>query len=142
MRVLAGAANAETLDVALTDGTSVADSLSFAAVSGYVDVPAGPASLLLTVPGSEPTEVPVDLAAGSVYSLLVLDEADGLSVQPVLDAAGSGVVPQGGVETGAGGTAGAGSTGLVALGAGAAAAAGALALRAYRHRPRRAAHLR
>lgn len=140
VRVLAGAGNAESLDVALADGTAVADGLAFATTSDYVDVPAGTATLQLAAGGGEAAEVPVDLAAGSVYSLVVLDEADGLTVQPVLDAASTGVVPQGGVETGAGGTADAGSVGLVALGAGAVGvAAGALVLRSLRSRPRHAA---
>jgi Domain of unknown function (DUF4397) len=146
VRVLAGAGNAETLDVTLADGTAVAEGLGFAATSDYVDVPAGSATLQLATEGGEPAEVPVDLAAGSVYSLVVLDESEGLTVQPVLDAASPGVVPQGGVETGAGGTAGAGpvgSVGLVALGTGAAGvAAGALVLRSVRNRPRHAASRR
>jgi hypothetical protein len=41
-----------------------------------------------------------------VYSVLVLDTpGGGLTVQTALDAAGPGVVPTGGVEAGAGGTA-------------------------------------
>lgn len=140
VRVLAGAANAETLDVALADGTTVAEGLGFASTSEYVDVPAGSATLQLAAAGGEPVEAPVDLAAGSVYSLVVLDDAQGLTVQPVLDAASPGIVPQGAVETGAGGTAGPGSSGLVAMGAVAAAAvAGTFVLRTTRSRPRHAA---
>ncbi len=143
VRVLAGAGGAETLDVTLADGTAVADGLEFAATSDYVDVPAGSATLQLAAAGGAPTEAPVDLAPGAVYSLVVLDDEQGLTVQPVLDAASPGVVPQGGVETGAGGTADAGSVGLVALGACAAAVAGgALALRTVRSRPRHAASRR
>jgi hypothetical protein len=143
VRVLAGAGGAETLDVALADGTPVAEGLAFAATSDYVDVPAGSVGLQLAAAGAEPTEAPVDLVAGSVYSLVVLDEAEGLVVQPVLDAASPGVVPQGGVATGAGGAADTGSVGLVALGAGAATvAAGALVLHARRNRPGQGAHLR
>jgi hypothetical protein len=68
-------------------------------------VTAGARGLRVTV-GGEPTELPLDLAPGSVYSLFVLDRPDGgLTVRTVLDAAGAGVVPTGGVETGAGGTA-------------------------------------
>ena len=142
VRVLAGAANAESLDVALADGSPVAEGLAFATTSDYVDVPAGKATLQVAETGGEPSEVAVDMAAGSVYSLLVLDEADGLTVQPVLDAAGAGAVPQGGVEAGAGGTAGNGPAGLALLGAAAVvAAAGALVLRSVgagsRHSARR-----
>ena len=143
VRVLAGAGGAETLDVTLADGTPVAEGLAFASTSEYVDVPAGSVSLQLAAAGAEPTEAPVDLVAGSVYSLVVLDETEGLVVQPVLDAASASVVPRGGVATGAGGAAGAGSVGLVALGATAATvAAGALVLRARRARPGHGAHQR
>jgi Domain of unknown function (DUF4397) len=134
VRVLAGAANADTLDVALEDGTEVAAQLEFAATSDYVDVPAGPTGLQVAT-GGEPTDLPVDLEAGAVYSLVVLDDADGLTIEPVLDAASPGVVPQGGVETGAGGSADGGTLRLVALGAGAAVVgAGALVVRGGRGR--------
>ena len=62
--------------------------------------------------GEPPTELPLDVAPGAVYSLVVLDsDGSGLTVQPVLDAASPGIVPTGGVETGAGGTAGDGLPG-------------------------------
>lgn len=133
VRVLAGAANAESLDVGFADGSVVADGLDFATTSDYVDVPAGSTTLQVAPAGGEPTELPVDLAAGSVYSLVVLDDNGSLTVQPVLDAASTGAVPQGGVETGAGGTAGTGpSAGLAALAVGSAAAALALGARTRR----------
>lgn len=143
MRVLAAASNAETLDVALADGTSVATGLAFASTSGYVDVPAGSTTLQVSTGAEPPTGLPVVLDAGAVYSVLVLDEPDGgLTVRPVLDAASAGVVPVGGVETGAGGTAGGGvPAGVVALALGAGAAALAIAARSRpgdaRHAPRR-----
>jgi hypothetical protein len=55
-----------------------------------------------------------------VYSVIVLNApGGGLAVQAALDAASPGVVPVGGVDTGAGGTAAAvaGTPGLVALAA-------------------------
>ncbi len=106
IRVIAGAANAQTLDVGVVGGAAVASGLAFAATSEYVDVPAGPTVLSVAAGDEAPTELPVDLAAGSVYSLVVLDAGDGLTVEPVRDAAGTGRAPAGGVETGAGGTAG------------------------------------
>ena len=143
VRVLAGAANAETLDVSLEDGTEVASQLEFAATSEYVDVPAGSTGLRVAAEGGDPTDLPVDLEVGAVYSLVVLDDAEGLTVEPVLDAASPGVVPQGGVETGAGGSVGAGSLGLAALGAGAAVVgAGALVVRGGRGRHRPGVHHR
>ena len=139
MRVLAAASNAETLDVALADGTSVTTGLAFASTSDYVDVPAGSTTLQVSAGGEPPTDLPVDLDAGAVYSVLVLDEPDGgLTVEPVLDAASAGVVPVGGVETGAGGTAGGGAPfGVLALALGAGGAALAVGIRS-RRRPRQA----
>ena len=142
VRVLAGAANAETVDVALADGTTVAEDLGFASTSDYVDVPAGSATLRLAAAGENPTEVPLDLAPGSVYSLLVLDEAEGLVVRAVLDAAGAGVVPRGGVEAGAGGTAGDPPVGPILLGAAAVLVAAGTLVPRTRGRPRHPAHRR
>ncbi len=106
LRVVAAAASAPTLDVAVPGGPPVAASLAFAGTSGYVDVPAGATVLTVTPGGGAPTELPVELAAGSVHSVLVLDRpGGGLTVRAVLDAAGPGVVPSGGVEAGLGGTA-------------------------------------
>lgn len=104
VRVVSAAATAPVLD-ASTDGTGLATDLGFAEAGDYTSVPGGAGRLQVTVHG-EQTEVPLELAPGSVYSLFVLDRPEGgLTVRTVLDAAGSGVVPTGGVETGAGGTA-------------------------------------
>ena len=112
IRVLAGASNAQTVDVTTADGTAVAKALPFATTGDYVDVPAGTTTLRVSTGGESPTELPLDVAPGAVYSLVVLDsDGSGLTVQPVLDAASPGIVPTGGVETGAGGTAGDGSPG-------------------------------
>ena len=108
LRVLAAAPSAKTLDVALVGGAAVASRLPFADTGDYVDVPAGSTTLRMSGDDGGPTDLTVDLTAGAVYSLLVLSEAEGgLTVRSVLDAAGPGVTPVGGVETGAGGTAGA-----------------------------------
>jgi hypothetical protein len=104
VRVVAAAATAPTLDAAAS-GTELATGLAFAEAGDHTTVPAGAGGLRVTV-GGGPTELPLDLAPGSVYSLFVLDRPEGgLTVRTVLDAAGAGVVPTGGVETGAGGTA-------------------------------------
>jgi Domain of unknown function (DUF4397) len=105
VRLIAAAATAGPV-AASVGGTTVSPALDFAAVSGYVDVPGGSTSLQLTPAGGGPTDLPVELAAGSVYSLLVLDRSGGgLTVTTALDAASPAVVPVGGVEAGAGGTA-------------------------------------
>jgi hypothetical protein len=47
----------------------------------------------------------VKLTAGSVHTLVVLDSPSGLKVTELMDAAGSEMMPSGGVDTGLGGTA-------------------------------------
>ena len=138
MRVVAAAAAASTLDVSRVGGPDLASGLEFATATAYVDVPAEPGGLQVTPEGGEATELPLEVAAGSVYSVLVLDQpGGGLVVQTVLDAAGPGVVPVGGVETGAGGTAPTspgtlGIAGVAALGIAVLATTALIATRWYR----------
>jgi uncharacterized protein DUF4397 len=123
IRLIAAASSADPLDVSVA-GTTVAAGLLPAHSSAYVDVPAGQTSLRLVSGNGAPTDLPIDVAPGSVYTVLVLDDGSGgLTVRIALDAAGPGVVPAGGVETGAGGTAGTGGTGTALLPAAVAAAA-------------------
>jgi hypothetical protein len=117
VRVIAAAAGATTVDVGMPGGPPLASGLTFTHAGGYVDVPGGPTTLQITPAGGSPMQVPVTVDAGSVYSLLVLDRpGGGLAVKPVLDAASMPVVPAGGVEAGAGGTAAGAPVGPVALG--------------------------
>jgi len=69
IRVLHGASNAQTLDVATANGTKIASGLAFATTSDYVDVPAGATTLQVSTGGEPPTDLPVDVAPGAVYSL-------------------------------------------------------------------------
>ena len=111
VRVLAAASGAPTVDVAVDGGPTLAAGLPFAAASSSTAVPAGPAGVRLTSEGRV-TTVPVDLAAGTVVSLLVLDSPEGgLTARAVLDAsappatavtAGPAAVPVGGVAAGGG----------------------------------------
>jgi hypothetical protein len=103
-RVINAAGTAATLDLSLQDKGQLASGLGFAENTDYVDVPGGPARLSVSG-GPAPADLPVDLSAGSVYTVLVLDrDGGGIAVQTALDAASPGVVPAGGVEAGAGGT--------------------------------------
>ena len=79
-------------------GTLLADALPFPGAGRYGVVPAGRADLRMD--GASPLSV--DLAAGSVVTLLVLDAGGGVEIRPVVDAAGAAVVPAGGVDAGAG----------------------------------------
>ncbi|MGY1769736.1 DUF4397 domain-containing protein [Blastococcus sp. SYSU D00813] len=117
MRVVAAAASAPELGVTLPGGRTVAGALAFSDTSGYVEVPAGGTALEVTPGGGQPVTLPVDVAGGAVYSVLVLDApGGGLTVRPVLDAAGAATVPAGGVEAGAGGAAAGSSLPVVLTG--------------------------
>jgi Domain of unknown function (DUF4397)/Sortase domain len=100
VRVVDAAARAGSLDVELDGGPVLADGLTFPGAAPPVVVPAGPGRVMV----AEEPGLPVDLAAGSVSTLLVLDRPDGgLTVRLVQDAAGPAVRPAGGVEAGTGG---------------------------------------
>jgi hypothetical protein len=105
-RVVNAAVQGSPLDLTLSGGSSLASDLAFADHTDYVDVPGGAGTLTVAGAAGTPTDLPVELAAGSVYTVLVLDRSGGgLTVTSALDAASPGVVPVGGVEAGAGGTA-------------------------------------
>jgi hypothetical protein len=93
--------------VKLADGGSVADSVAFGTSTDYDTVASGSTSLKVQPGATTPIDLPVDLSAGSVFSVLVLHRGGQLTAEAKLDASGPGVAPSGGVETGAGGMAGA-----------------------------------
>ena len=82
----------------------LARQLGFGAATSYTAVPAGPQVVRFTALG-EHTAMPVTLAAGSVHTIVVLDDSSGLRVDAVTDAAGSQIMPKSAVSAGFGGTA-------------------------------------
>ena len=133
VRVLAAAAGAPTVDLTLPGGGAPARALPFGETGPWTAVPAGPSTARLGNGSGAPAELPLDLRAGSVDSLLVLDDADGgLTLRVVVDAAGPAAVPARPVAAGGGGTAGTTSR----LPAAALAGAGALLLAGLRGRRR------
>ena len=125
VRVLQGSARAKTVAVSAVDGPAVTSGIAFAKTTPYAAVPAG--KWTLQVGSKEQAELKataaVNLSAGDVYSVVVLDAADGgLTLATHTDAVSAAVTPTGSVETGAGGTAEWGG-GWVPLGAGGLAAA-------------------
>ncbi len=110
VRVVNAARTASPANVKVSDGTVVAAAAGYAVPTSYARVPAGDWQLTASSVGSTAPRVAgttdIELASGGVYTLLVLENtAGGLRVAPILDAAGSGVVPQGGAATGFGGAA-------------------------------------
>lgn len=121
VRVLQGSARAKTVAVNAAGGPSVTSGIGFAKTTSYAAVPAGKWTLQVT--SKELTDLKataaVTLSAGDVYSLVVLDAADGgLTLATHTDAVSAAVTPSGSVETGGGGTAGDGPAGWLPLGAG------------------------
>jgi Domain of unknown function (DUF4397) len=84
---------------------TLAKGLQFAHVTKYVT--AAPGTWRVHVEGMGAMGArDITLAAGSIYTLVVLDSpGNGLEIDPLEDAAGSTVMPQGGAATGLGGTA-------------------------------------
>jgi len=117
-------------------GHMLQSSLKFGAVSSYQTVSPGTATLTVSGGGGQAT-ASVPLTAGTVHTLVVLDGPNGLQIDDLLDAAGSGTNPAGGPATGFGGMAPRGPSSplpwLTAIGAGLLlAAAGGLRLRSRR----------
>jgi Domain of unknown function (DUF4397) len=85
-------------------GTRLATGLRFASVTSYVTV--RPGTWTVRAAGSSETATAtISLAAGSIHTLVVLDEPGTLAIDDLLEAAGSPVAPIGAVQTGLGGTA-------------------------------------
>jgi Domain of unknown function (DUF4397) len=90
--------------VTVTAGSShLATNLKFASVTSYRTVSPG-SWTVKAVGGSESTSSTISLVAGTTHTLVILDDPGKLSIDDLLDAAGS-VAATGGVQTGLGGTA-------------------------------------
>jgi Domain of unknown function (DUF4397) len=73
-------------------------------VSSYAAIP--PGNWTMTATGSSAkTSLPVPLVPGTVHTEVVIDQSSGIEIVNLLDAAGPGQPPAGGVDTGLGGTA-------------------------------------
>jgi hypothetical protein len=106
VRVIQASVTAPVLNVAGKNGKTIADGVQFATTTSYREVNPGKWSVEVEPTGGGKTVVlPCTLGAGSVYSLLVLDDQKGgLTTQLHVDAERQGTVPLGGVATGAGGS--------------------------------------
>jgi Domain of unknown function (DUF4397) len=82
----------------------LARQLIFGAATSYTAVSPGAQTVRFTVPGQHIAML-VTLAAGTVHTIVVLDDSSGLKVDAVSDAAGSQIMPKGAVSAGFGGTA-------------------------------------
>jgi hypothetical protein len=121
-------------------GKVLASRLAFGSFTGYRTVSPGTWNVRATGQ-TEHASARVRLAAGTIHTIVILDDPGHLAIISLEDAAGSRVAPQGGAQTGFGGTAarpgGALLPWLLATGAGLVlAACGVIWLR---RRPRRTA---
>ena len=127
VRVMQASAKAKNVAVQAQNGPTIASSVDYAKTTPYATVQSGTWTLKVgsTTEPSLSVTSPVRLSPGDVYSVLVLDNGSGgLKVETRTDAvaaaSGSGTTPTGGVETGAGGTAGLPDSAWVAVALGAA----------------------
>jgi hypothetical protein len=91
--------------VTVTAGsTRLASHLKFASVTSFVTVSPGTWSLH-AAGNSESATASINLVAGSIHTIVVLDEGRKLGIDDLLDAQGSKVNPAGAPQTGFGGTA-------------------------------------
>jgi hypothetical protein len=122
VRVIQASIAAPVLDVATAGGATIATGVPFATTTNYNNVAPGNWTLTVKPSGSSiKTTLNANLAAGAIYSLLIIDGQHGLTAQLRLDAAGPGQVPSGAIEAGRGGAAATPSAGispLVFVGAG------------------------
>ncbi|GGN29045.1 peptidase [Lentzea pudingi] len=104
VRLIQGAPSEAKVEVSAMGGPTLARDVAYGTATGYAEVSEG--RWTLDVKASGDSTATVDVRAGSVQSLLVLDKpGGGLEVKPVTDGSGMAAMPLGGVETGAGGTA-------------------------------------
>jgi len=91
--------------VTITAGKKVlVNKLPFAGVTSYVAVPAGTWNVE-AAGQSEHTSSTISLAAGTIHTIVVLDERGKLGLDDLVDAASSKIIPAGAPATGFGGTA-------------------------------------
>ncbi|NIZ92776.1 DUF4397 domain-containing protein [Kineococcus rubinsiae] len=105
VRVLPAASAAPAVTVTARNGPVIADGAAFGQPTAYASVPAGQWVLETAAAGLPAATATVDLAAGGVYTLVVVDADGALGVRAVTDAAGAAAMPVGGAQTGGGGTA-------------------------------------
>src|SRR6266536_2286694 len=105
VRIVQAAAQTPFLNVSVVTGGSIAEQVAYASSTKYQEVDQGRFTVLLQQQGgAKRASVDASLVSGSVYTLFVLDQKTGLTGDLRVDALRKGNVPQGGVETGAGGS--------------------------------------
>jgi hypothetical protein len=109
LRVIDAAPQSPPLDIAVTDGPVLFRDLRFGEVTPFITVAAGRMAMEVRNAGTSRvlfTQGAAPIPAGMILTLAGTVSADGrIETLPILDAAGAGNLPRGGIATGAGGTA-------------------------------------
>lgn len=104
VRIIQASMQQDTVTVT-AGSTMLASDLKFGNVTSFVTV--GPGTLSVQAKGATKSVTDsIKLVAGTIHTIVVLDEPGKLVLDDLLDAAGSKVPPAGGAQTGFGGTAG------------------------------------
>ena len=106
VRVIQASLKQQVVKFHCSCGGDIASKASFGSVSDYAPIPPGTWTMTAIVGGSTKASLAVPLGAGTVHTMVVLDGTNGLEIVDLVDAAGAGQPPAGGVTTGFGGTAG------------------------------------
>jgi hypothetical protein len=103
VRIIQASMQQDTVTVT-AGSTTLASNLKFGNVSSFVTV--GPGTWSVEAKGaSKSVTASIKLVAGTIHTIVVLDEPGKLVLDDLLDAAGSKIAPAGGAQTGFGGTA-------------------------------------
>jgi Domain of unknown function (DUF4397) len=109
LRVIDAAPQSPPLDIAIAGGPVLFRDLRFGEVTSFVTVEAGTFGMEVRAAGTSRvlfTQGEARMPAGMIVTLAGTTSAAGrIETLPILDAAGAGSLPQGGVATGAGGSA-------------------------------------
>jgi Domain of unknown function (DUF4397) len=102
VRVLPAASHATNLSVSADGGPNLTTGAVLGQATNYASVPAGGWTLKLTSTAGPSASQRVDLSSGSVYTAVVLDSADSVTIKVITDAAGAQTMPVGAAQTGGG----------------------------------------
>lgn len=108
VRVIQASSQAGHISVTAQNGPVVVSDIAYGAASDYVSVPAGSWNLVTqsTTQPSLSNQLSVNVASGTLSSVVVLDKAGGgIVVHTVVDSSGAATIPNGSVSAGGGGTA-------------------------------------
>jgi Domain of unknown function (DUF4397) len=110
LRIIDAAPQSPPLDIAVADGPVLFRDVRFGEVSPFITVAAGRMAVEVRAAGTSRvlfTQGAAPIPAGMIVTLAgTISAAGRIETLPILDAAGAGNLPRGGIATGAGGTAG------------------------------------